>query len=199
MGRTDSRLNFGSGSIFGSSCWPTMLRSICSRVVDPRSGSNPLPVILTQPASFNMRRVSLALMHVKSAPISASVSFFAKLFSTSSKSRDILPPSSPSSRDDTIALLVVDGCRCQLLFSQDEDGVVIDVANNARDGGDKYLATFTSSASGKSHIYKPATEGAAVLLRLLDSEDVAIITTGPAHRHLASVWRTLEYLREITK
>ena len=64
----------------------TTLRSIFSRTVDPRRGSNPSPVILVHPVIFSILRLLTASTHVRMDCISSSVNFDAKLFSISPKS-----------------------------------------------------------------------------------------------------------------
>ena len=63
-----------------------------------------------------------------------------------------------------------------------DDGAVIDAAKSARDGGERYLATFTKRASGRSHKCKPDIEE-AILLRLLALVDaVAGLSLSHFHR-----------------
>jgi len=87
MGSTNSREIGGSGLMFGRWCSPTRLRSICSIIMDPRSGSNPAPVMLTQLVNFNLLTKLTASMHVNTFSISSSLSFIASAFSIFPKSR----------------------------------------------------------------------------------------------------------------
>ena len=100
MGNTISSDSNGSGLIKGTSCFPTKLKSICSKVVE-RNTFNPLPVMLTQPASFNICRLFTESILLKILSISSSDSLADRLFSISLKSNTF------QSIDDSIAYLFV--------------------------------------------------------------------------------------------
>ena len=148
MGTTACTQIFGSGLISADTCSFTKPRSICFSTREPRRGSNPYPVMLVHPASFNFSSVSLALMIFNNSVMSLSDNFEARDSSISAKSRTF------HSAVDRIAL-PSDGI--------DEDETA--TANIARDGLARYVATFASIPSGKLAMHSPHSRPA--FLRLL--------------------------------
>jgi hypothetical protein len=62
-----------------------VLKSICSRTEEPRSGSNPTPEILSQPMSFSTFNVFTASIDRRMPLISSSVNFDARILLISPK------------------------------------------------------------------------------------------------------------------
>lgn len=113
----------------------TMLKSICSIIVEPRSGHNPEPVILMQLVSFNRLTLVDASIKTKTASTSSSHNFAARSFSISPKSR--VPQSSPKIADRK---------------SENKDISCVSrssaTANRARDGAARKLDTCDSGSFG---------------------------------------------------
>jgi len=87
IGRSMSHEIGGSGYKIGRWCSVNKLRSICSIIEEPRSGSNPAPVIFAQLVNFNLFTLLTASMHCKTLSMWSSVSFTVSSFSISPKSR----------------------------------------------------------------------------------------------------------------
>mmetsp|Transcript_31085 Transcript_31085/g.66179 ORF Transcript_31085/g.66179 Transcript_31085/m.66179 type:complete len:214 (-) Transcript_31085:89-730(-) len=167
IGRTASSDMRGSGEIAGLSCKPTRLTSICLRTLEPRRGSNPWPVMFTQPVNFRVSRLVAAWTQASAAPTSSSDSLPARARPTSAKSsvdhissRSLRSPSG-AGFSDRMAWHAGDGdsCRCGPSRSeksrQEDEGAAIAAANSARDGLGRNEAATARASSGISLMWKP--------------------------------------------
>jgi hypothetical protein len=83
-----------------------VLKSICSRMVDPLSGSSPAPVIFSQPLSFNTFNVLAASIDMRILEISLSVISDARSLPMSVKSS--VSDSKHAGRDNAEAMIARD-------------------------------------------------------------------------------------------
>ena len=136
--------------MFGFLCCLTRLKSICSKTIDPRKGSNHLLEILVHPVIFNSLTLVTAFKHVSTEPISSSVNFEANYLPISSNS------STPHWSADSMTLLIADGFLFKLNLRQEEEGAVNAAAKSATDKVRRYSIACASKEFERSVMTRPS-------------------------------------------